>query len=164
MNGTAGPIRQMQTWLRQLARKDGRIPPVVPDGIFGPQTKAALTAFQKSRGLPAHGRSDSPTWHALRWEGEQALRREQPVPLRLDVPGDPQGSPALLHLLMEEVARPFGPLYPPGEREGDRIGRLQTLFGQPATGRADRDFWEALTALWELLAQRGGAGMGGGRP
>ena len=35
------------------------------DGAFGPETKAAVKAFQSAHGLPASGLIDTPTWTAL---------------------------------------------------------------------------------------------------
>lgn len=40
------PIRSLQTMLRVIAAADEAIPQVVPDGIYGPDTEAAVTAFQ----------------------------------------------------------------------------------------------------------------------
>jgi peptidoglycan hydrolase-like protein with peptidoglycan-binding domain len=38
---------------------------LVVDGLFGPQTKAAVVAFQRSRGLPATGVVTASTWLKL---------------------------------------------------------------------------------------------------
>lgn len=38
---------------------------IVPDGVFGPSTSAALIAFQGARGLAATGIADDATWSAL---------------------------------------------------------------------------------------------------
>ena len=35
-----------------IAEQDGQSPSVVPDGIYGPNTTAAVTAFQRRHGLP----------------------------------------------------------------------------------------------------------------
>ena len=39
------PVESMQTMLRFAAEGNNRLLPVVPDGVFGPNTMAALTAF-----------------------------------------------------------------------------------------------------------------------
>lgn len=46
-----------------MLRAHGR--DVVVDGIFGPQTDAAVTGFQIINGLPASGIVDAETWKAL---------------------------------------------------------------------------------------------------
>ena len=50
------PIRSLQTMLRVLAQYDGKYASVVPDGIYGPQTMAAVAHFQR-----LHGRRHRPT-------------------------------------------------------------------------------------------------------
>ena len=49
--------------LQLLLRAHGR--DVVVDGIFGPQTDAAVSGFQTIKGLPASGIVDADTWKAL---------------------------------------------------------------------------------------------------
>ena len=41
------PVRSLQTMLRLLAEDDPRLPTVIPDGIYGPSTMIAVTAFQR---------------------------------------------------------------------------------------------------------------------
>ena len=41
------PIRSLQTMLRVLAEDDRTLPTVVPDGIYGPETITAISAFQR---------------------------------------------------------------------------------------------------------------------
>ena len=47
------PIRSLQTMLRAIAHTDSRIPPLVPDGIYGVNTTAAVREFQRQYDLPA---------------------------------------------------------------------------------------------------------------
>ena len=41
------PIRNAQCYLRRIAYEYKEIPLVVPDGIFGQQTRRSVAAFQK---------------------------------------------------------------------------------------------------------------------
>ena len=59
------PIRSLQTMLRVIAAADEAIPQVVPDGIYGPDTEAAVTAFQVRSGLPPTGEADQATWNRV---------------------------------------------------------------------------------------------------
>ena len=43
------PIRSLQTMLRVLAEYDESYLPMIPDGIYGPETMAAVTHFQRKR-------------------------------------------------------------------------------------------------------------------
>lgn len=67
-HGTHGaPVRALQTRLKELGFDPGPI-----DGDFGPKTKAAVTAFQRSRHIEADGIVGPVTWGQLgiKVEGE----------------------------------------------------------------------------------------------
>ena len=59
------PIRSLQTMLRVLAEYDESYLPMIPDGIYGPKTMAAVTHFQRKHGLPATGVTNQATWEAI---------------------------------------------------------------------------------------------------
>ena len=67
------PIRSLQTMLRVLAEYDDRYPTLVPDGIYGPSTMQAVSAFQRAHGLAVTGITDQQTWEAIVREYEPAL-------------------------------------------------------------------------------------------
>ena len=67
------PIRSLQTMLRVIAQTEDAQPSLIPDGIYGPQTTAAVSAFQRNRGLPATGVTDQATWDAIVAAYEPAL-------------------------------------------------------------------------------------------
>ena len=58
-------IREIQTYLHFIARTDGSIPVVIPDGIYGDETTAAVTAFQRLYNLPQTGEVDKGTWDRI---------------------------------------------------------------------------------------------------
>ena len=58
------PVRSLQTFLRKISYSRD-IPTVVPDGIFGNQTKASVEGFQKLYGLPVTGEADFNTWNKI---------------------------------------------------------------------------------------------------
>ena len=55
-------IREIQTYLQYISKIDGRIPVVIPDGIYGNETRAAVTAFQELYGIKPTGEVDQGTW------------------------------------------------------------------------------------------------------
>lgn len=65
-NGSRGEsVRQMQNQLNTVADVYTAIPKIAVDGVFGPQTEAAVRAFQETFGLPANGIVDLPTWYRI---------------------------------------------------------------------------------------------------
>ena len=46
--------------------KAGAAPPILVDGVFGPQTRAAVAAFQGKHGCYVDGVPGPQTWRALR--------------------------------------------------------------------------------------------------
>ena len=58
-------VRQMQDQLNAIAKVYVAVPTVAVDGAFGPQTQAAVKAFQQTFGLPANGIVDLPTWYRI---------------------------------------------------------------------------------------------------
>lgn len=69
-------VYDVQTQLRRLGYPVGPV-----DGIFGPNTRTALTQFQRDRGLDAHGRLDRDTLAVLGVPlqiAEITVEREEP--------------------------------------------------------------------------------------
>ena len=76
------PIRSLQTMLRILAEDDPSHKSIVPDGIYGPETMAAVSIFQRKHGLPATGVTDQATWEAIAQAYEPAfVRIDEAFPL-----------------------------------------------------------------------------------
>lgn len=51
------PIYSMQEFLRVIAMADGKLPVLIPDGIYGTQTEATVRIFQTEYDLPGNRRS-----------------------------------------------------------------------------------------------------------
>ena len=58
-------VRLMQFYLRMAASNFSSIPNITVDGVFGPATAAAVTAFQTQYGLAADGVVGRATWEKL---------------------------------------------------------------------------------------------------
>ena len=59
------PIRSLQTMLRTLALVNEELEALVPDGIYGENTKRAVTSFQRAYALPQTGETDLETWEMI---------------------------------------------------------------------------------------------------
>ena len=64
--GSSGDkVRQLQEQLDAIAQVYTAIPQIRPDGIYGPQTAAAVREFQNIFGLPQTGVTDFATWYKI---------------------------------------------------------------------------------------------------
>lgn len=163
------PVRSLQTMLRILAEHDDRYHTVVPDGIYGSTTMAAVSNFQRLHGLPVTGITDQDTWEAIVAAHEPALIavvEAEPVQIILnpnEVLRRGQSSPylyvaqALLQVLSEvysSIARPSmsGLLDPV---TADSLASFQSLVGLPMTGELDKITWKNLALHFPLAANLG---------
>lgn len=58
-------VRLMQEYLRRISQSYSGIPTITADGIFGPATRRAVTAFQNRFGLTADGIIGRNTWDRI---------------------------------------------------------------------------------------------------
>ena len=78
------PVRSLQTMLRVIAKDDHRLPTVIPDGIYGPTTMQAVTAFQRLYNLPTTGTTDQVTWDLIADVfAESRIRVEKATPIEI---------------------------------------------------------------------------------
>ncbi|MEC4015937.1 L,D-transpeptidase family protein [Streptomyces sp. H27-D2] len=73
-------VRELQARLRQLSLFDRN-----PTGFYGSITAAAVSSFQRDRGLPRSGRTDAATWRTLRGLTKQPSRAALRPPTSLPV-------------------------------------------------------------------------------
>lgn len=152
------PVRSLQTMLRVLAEDDNRLPTVVPDGIYGPTTMNAVTAFQRSYGLPVTGIANQETWELIVRYYESALVRigkAQPIEIIMD-PGQefPPGSSSPYIYLAQGMLTQLSndhPTIDPTDLSGimDEITvasltAFQQLADLPNTGILDKITWKHL--------------------
>ena len=64
--GSSGEkVRQIQEQLDTISGIYTAIPPVTPDGIYGPATARSVKVFQSVFGLPETGAVDFATWYKI---------------------------------------------------------------------------------------------------
>ncbi|MBQ7801569.1 MAG: peptidoglycan-binding protein [Oscillospiraceae bacterium] len=165
----AQPIRSLQTMLRVLAESDNKYARVIPDGIYGPQTMAAVSAFQRNHGLGVTGVTDQATWEAIVTAYDPALTalvEAQPVDIILNpnqVLRRGESSPYLyvaqaLLLVLSQTYASVGTPSQSGTLDaatGDAISSFQTLSGLPMTGELDKVTWKQLALHFPLAANIG---------
>ena len=159
-------IYNLQRYLRQLSRFDPAIPSVDEDGIFGEETRASLTAFQRKYGLPVTGTADGETWAKLFNEYLASVEeRTRPLPVYLFPrfptdysvgAGDENLLVGAVQYLLRDILILYGkdaellPLN--GVFDGlteQAVKDFQTVQRLPADGRVDRITWNRLAQAAE---------------
>lgn len=160
------PIRSLQTMLRVIAEDDPQLPVLVPDGIYGPSTMIAVTAFQRREGIPVTGIADENTWERLVAAFEPALVRvgkAESIEILLE-PGQViligESSPYvyLLQGMLAQLSKDNRDILLPGMSgvldldTSDALRAFQVLSGLPVTGTLDRITWKHLVKQFTLNA------------
>ena len=160
------PVRSLQTMLRVIAEDDPSLPTVIPDGIYGPSTIIAVTAFQRRFGIPVTGIADENTWAQIVNAYEPALIRvgkAEPIEILLE-PGEiiviGQHSPYvyLLQGILAQLSNDHETIHNPGlsgtldPETSDSLRAFQLLANLPATGTLDRITWRHLAKQFTLSA------------
>lgn len=160
------PVRSLQTMLRVLSKDDNRLPLVVPDGIYGPSTASAVSAFQRREGLPVTGTVDQDTWDLIVSNYEPALIRVDKAqvleialnPGQVFKSGDSSPYIYLLQSLLTVLALSNAGIAPPNhsgimdERTTASLSSFQQIAGLPITGEFDKLTWKHLVHHFSLNA------------
>lgn len=160
------PIRSLQTMLRVLAEDGSKYLTVIPDGIYGPETMAAVTNFQRIHGLPPTGITDQDTWEAVVAEYEPALiRRSSAQPLHIILnpgqvirKGERHPHVYLVQALLSVLADTWESIAKPestgilDEATSDALASFQMLSGLSMTGHLDKQTWKHLALQYPMAA------------
>ena len=162
----AQPVRDLQTMLRVISEDDPRQPTVVPDGIYGPDTMHAVSAFQRRNALPVTGTTDQNTWDQIVLAYEPALIRvnkAQPIEIIMN-PGQvfKSGSVSpyiyLLQSMLTQLSKYYSAIESPGhsgildERTSQALSSFQKISNLPVTGELDKITWKWLVHHFSLNA------------
>lgn len=165
----AQPVRSLQTMLRTIAKNGGKIPLVVPDGIFGSNTENALKSFQRLIGLPATGKTDQTTWDHLNSSYSQAAIQSGPAaelriilqPNQVLHPGEHNDHLHLIQAMLHTIGTHYHnvpPVSMTGVLDGETqqaVRWLRKISALPDAPNFDRLTWLYLTHLYRAAAQDG---------
>jgi peptidoglycan hydrolase-like protein with peptidoglycan-binding domain len=160
------PVRSLQYMLRVIAEDEQRLPTVIPDGIYGPETMQAVSAFQRSNGLAVTGVADQVLWDAVTEAYEDALIRigpAQPIEIIMDpgqvyVLGDSSPYIYLLQSMLTQLSKEHSAIPAPnhnGILDNSTVEALiafQILANLPPEGTLDKITWKHLVHQFTLNA------------
>lgn len=160
------PIRSLQTMLRVLSEDNPKLPTVIPDGIYGPSTMQAVSAFQRQNGLPVTGVVDQIVWERIVAAYEPALIRVDkaaPIEIIMDagqvyVLGDSSPYIYLLQSMLTQLSKDHASITPPNhngildQSTAAALSAFQKLSGLPENGELDKITWKHLVNQFTLNA------------
>lgn len=160
------PVRTLQTMLQVIAEDDSRLPKVVPDGIYGPTTMQAVSAFQRQNQLPVTGVTDQATWDMIYLAYEESIIRidkAEPIEIVMD-PGKvfKKGEVSPYLYLLQAILTQLSNDHPSISRPGfngildgetsQSLSDFQALNNLPVTGELDKITWKHLARHFSLNA------------
>ena len=165
----ARPILSLQTMLRTVALGNERLVQVIPDGIFGTNTTAAVTAFQRFYRLPVTGVVDHDTWMRLVREFDEALIGYGPAeplalllaPGQVLIAGERNDHVYLVQALLTVLSEKNLGLPAPGLTGAmdpatvRAVKALQLRANLPETGEVDRKTWQHLSKFYTAVTGDG---------
>lgn len=155
-------IYDLQTFLRRIQLESGHPRPLTRDGIYGPETAAAVREFQRQNGLRVTGTADFDTWTLIYAQyvplalGDALPAAVQVFPPDSDAvlrPGAKGSAVSVLQIMLNTMAAHFSnmPLLAvTGEYDADTtaaVTQAQARLRLPQTGETDRATWNALAAF-----------------
>ena len=160
------PVRSLQTMLRVIGENDDRLPSVVPDGIYGTDTVRAVSAYQRSIGLPATGITDQETWEAIVAGYELALVEQveaEPLRIILDPKqvirrGERHPNVYIVQAILFVLSEQYAGITPPGMTgvldipTSNAISAFQEKNLLPVTGELDKHTWKHLALQYPTAA------------
>lgn len=160
--GSAGPyVTQLQAALNRIRRNYPAIPAIAANGVYGPETEAAVRAFQQIFDLTPDGITGRATWYQiirifvavtrlneLRSEGQRQYAVQNfPQPLAR---GDSNVYVQGLQYMLEVLSR-FQPDLPQISMTGtydeatvNAVRAFQRSIGLPDSGAVDSTTWDAI--------------------
>ena len=160
------PIRSLQQMLLVIGENDNRLPSVVPDGIYGNDTVRAVSAFQRSVGLPATGIADQDTWDAIVARYEPALVEQgEAEPLRIILDpgqvirrGERNPNLYIVQAILVVLSEQYAGITPPSMNgildiaTADSLSSFQQMNLIPVTGELDKNTWKRLALHYPMAA------------
>ena len=160
------PVRSLQTMLRVISMYEHSIPMVIPDGIYGPSTTQAVSAFQRKQELPSTGVVNQETWDQIVNVYEAAITeidRAESIEILIDPGqtfsrGDSNPYIYLLQSMLIQLSHDHAIIDAPlhtGVMDGSTVravSQFQELANLKPNGVVDKNTWKYLVRHFTLNA------------
>ncbi|MCH5185624.1 MAG: peptidoglycan-binding protein [Oscillospiraceae bacterium] len=165
----SNPIMSIQSILRVILFYDGDdTTALIPDGIYGPETKRAVENFQKDYGMEENGIINFETWQKIIEVYRKTINRYSPPTGAIIYPSaeciikpaDKTPCLSVIQVMMNSIADRYKNI-PKNEMNCihdetsvNSVEALQKIFNMEKNGTINKDFWENLTRLYEVAVTR----------
>lgn len=151
-------ILELQKYLFAISLKNDRIPPVIPDGIYGKTTALAVRAFQSAYGLKVTGETDRTTWDKIvSVYRESAEKKEARLVIFPDSgyiysKGDSGLGVSVIQAVLHNLGKKYNNLKPArmsGIFDADTekaVAHFQKQTNLPSDGKVDLKTWNIMAA------------------
>ena len=163
-----GTVSYIQSMLRLIAHHRNEILSIIPDGLFGQNTKNSVASFQKFYGMYITGEVDNDTWNKIvgifeEVEKEKNLNvfmqvfNEMRKPIRL---GEHSADIYVIQAMITALSEKFDnihALFVTGTYDkatADAVRKIQILSGITPNNLIDAEFVNALTQLYNAYVTR----------
>lgn len=155
-------VREFQTALRELSRYNLLIPRISVDGIYGPETAAAVAAFQGVHGLPVTGEVDPVTWNMIFFEYNRVQGVKAPAQFIEPFPSSSAvislGAEGDVVVIIQLMLRAIGNYFKNmndveitgrfREKDAEAVRQVQNIAGLEETGGVDQNTWNTLVETY----------------
>ena len=161
-------VRLVQYFLNYVAAYSTAVPPIAIDGIYGPNTRDAVTAFQRLAGIPETGVIDELTYSVL-YDAYRGILNSLPdsqfIGIARPFPGFAvtEGQSGEYVLALQEYLNVIAQTYLQvpeivadgvfGPATANAVRAFQSTFGLPVTGNVGFSTWNAIGSLYEDLVK-----------
>lgn len=166
--GIGQPVRSLQTFLREISRFYNCVPPVIPDGIYGTQTRDSVIAFQKAFALAETGEVDNDTWDKIievytfliaATAEPKCIKIYPSADYIIDINDESEhlhAIQAMLHVLSTKFDNITSPNIngKHDERSVQAIKDIQAISNLEPTGVIDRFVYDVIADLYEKFVSR----------
>lgn len=158
-------VRSLQTFLRTISSQYTNAPLMIPDGIYGEQTRTAVIAFQKAFSLPQTGEVDYICWTKILEVYDIAINNSK-VHREVVILHPKQGAMILgntgphvyavqgVLMAISNHYSNISEVAATGTFDGDSVKvvkQIQKYSGLEETGKLDRETWGEVSKLYEHI-------------
>lgn len=150
-------IYEFQYMLRKIAQVTGDIPVIIPDGIYGEETRDVVRDIQRRNALAPTGEVDEQTWNAifqLYQESIYSVSAGEPIyPFKDPSYNSEAGEKSDMIVLVQLILSALSVIYDDfediaitgvnDEKTIDAVKRFQGYNGLPQTGILNKRTWDA---------------------